>query len=410
MLVPIIALLNGLTVIAPLNDPGHTLYLVSAPDGFLPDLLIPLVQSTLGVLGFELDNVASLPESGASVNQSTVGILDGLSVRTYTPFDGQNWWDTYLNQPAAGIINLPAAQQIALGAGTVAVIDTGIDASHPALQNVVVAGYDFTRNQAGLASDLADLSPILALVLAQSSTSLQNKAPTSVNSSTVALLDQSTVGILDGNLPEEFGHGTMVAGLIHRVAPGAKLMPLKAFGSNGTGRLSDIVRAIYYAANARVNVINMSFSLTQPSLELYLALSYANGRNIAAVASVGNGASQTTVYPAGWGNLVEGVASTTDQDARSAFSNYGDSWVAVAAPGEGLITTYPGNNYAVVSGTSFSAALVSGGSALLVGINPGIKPAVSRSAMTQTYAIPNQGLGAGRIDLYQACGYALRVP
>ncbi len=89
------------------------------------------------------------------------------------------------------------------------------------------------------------LNPSTTLILAQSNTSI---------------LDQSNTSILDSTYPE-FGHGTMVAGIVHLVAPTAKIMPLKAFRADGTSNLSDIIRAIYYAADHGVNVLSMSFSM-----------------------------------------------------------------------------------------------------------------------------------------------------
>jgi subtilisin family serine protease len=402
-----IAASNGLGVVRGLGDPGQNLFLVSGPDNDSPDHVVPAVRATSGVVAFEVDTRVTLPEVGAALNQSTVAILDALATQTSTQFAGQSWWDRYLDQPAVRIVNLPSAQQIALGGGTVAVIDTGVDPAHPALQAALVMGYDFTRNQAGLASELADLNPLIAAALAQSSASLTGKTAASVNQSTVAILDQSTVAILDGQLPAAFGHGTMVAGLIRRAAPAAKLMPLKAFEGDGTARISDILRAIYFAVNSGAKVINMSFNLSSPSMELYQALAFANSRNVIAVASTGNAGLQTVVYPAGWTSYVQGVASTTDTDTRSVFSNFGDAMVAVAAPGESLITTYPGNSYAAVSGTSFSAALVSGTSALLVGLNGQITPGQAAIALSEATALPGQGLGAGRIDAYRATGRVL---
>ena len=157
----------------------------------------------------------------------------------------------------------------------------------------------------------------------------------------------------------------MVMGVIHLVAPNAQLLPLKAFQSNGTGNLSDILRAIYYAAQNNANVINMSFDFKTPSQELSNALDYANQLNIICIASAGNDGAMETVYPAALQTDVMGVASTSDLDTRSTFSNFGNAIVWVAAPGEAIITTYPFSTYSAGWGTSFSAPFVSGGAALL---------------------------------------------
>ena len=146
---------------------------------------------------------------------------------------------------------------------TVAIIDTGVDPSNPVLKNVLVAGYDFTRNVSG-GSERADVSTSPDLSGAQSA---------QVNQSTVAVLDQSTVAVLDSSQYAAFGHGTMVAGIVHLVAPQAKIMPLKSFSSAGTGYDSDILRAVYYAVKNGAKVLNMSFSYTNSSQELANAIS-----------------------------------------------------------------------------------------------------------------------------------------
>src|SRR5206468_11550953 len=92
-----------------------------------------------------------------------------------------------------------------------------------------------------------------------------------------------------GNLQyAAFGHGTMVMGVIHLVAPKARLLPLKAFHSDGTGFLSDILRAIYYAVQNDANVINMRFDTTTNSTELRNALAFANQLNVIGVAPAGH--------------------------------------------------------------------------------------------------------------------------
>jgi hypothetical protein len=150
----------------------------------------------------------------------------------------------------------------------------------------------------------------------------------------------------------------MVAGLVHLVAPGAQIMPLKAFAADGSANTSDIVSAIYYAVANGANVLNMSFSLRDLSSELLLAVNYATRHGVVCVASVGNSAQTTAVYPASLGNVI-GVGSVSVAGTLSAFSSYGPDLLTLVAPGEGLITTYPGGHWAGVSGTSSSAALTS---------------------------------------------------
>jgi subtilisin family serine protease len=239
-----------------------------------------------------------------------------------------------------------------------------------------------------------------------------------VNQSTVAVLDQSTVAVLDQWAPPvldqstvavldgpyaAFGHGTMVMGIIHLVAPQARLLPLKAFRSDGTAYLSDILRALYYGVQNNANVINMSFDTTTSSTELKNALDYANQNGVICVASAGNDGQPAPphfVYPAALQSDVMGVASTSDLDGPSSFSNFGDAIVWVAAPGENIITTYPFGTYAAGSGTSFSAPFVSGTCALVLNLLPGANESAAATAVA--HAVPVGPLmGNGRLDIIQ---------
>jgi subtilisin family serine protease len=227
-----------------------------------------------------------------------------------------------------------------------------------------------------------------------------------LNQSTVAILDQSTVAILDSRqLPSDFGHGTMVAGLIHLVAPTARIMPLKAFHADGSADLADIVRAIYYAVDNHAKVINMSFSSLTQSPSITAAMKYAWSHNVICVASVGNSGKKVMVYPAGDAGVI-GVASTSDLDRRSAFSNYGGA-AKIAAPGEALITTYPGNNYAGVWGTSFSTALASGAVALFAQVWPQEHPDDAMDALEHGHQLDIDGLGDARLDVLSSLLYCL---
>jgi len=194
----------------------------------------------------------------------------------------------------------------------------------------------------------------------------------------------------------------MTAGIVHLVAPDAKLMPLKAFGANGTGYASDVLRAIYYAVNHGAKVISMSFDFTSYSQELATAINYATMRGVICVASAGNDGQMATVYPASLPNVID-VASTSNDNMPSAFSNYGAPPVWLSAPGEAVMTTYPFNTYAVGWGTSFSAPLVSGTVALMADQNSlFLTKQQAAKALSHAQQISYSQYGYGVLDTYQA--------
>src|SRR5438445_5587620 len=194
---------------------------------------------------FEVNGSARLAETQAipRLNESTATILDSITNRTLTGYFGTSAWSQYVSQPAGAIIHLAQAQQLATGSGVVvAIIDTGVDPHHPVLQGVLVSGYDFTRDIAGPASEWADLDESTAVILDSATASIVDpSSAVALNESTAVILDSATTASVDvSQLPHAFGHGTMVAGLVHMVAPTASIMPLKAFKADGSSNLFDI--------------------------------------------------------------------------------------------------------------------------------------------------------------------------
>jgi subtilisin family serine protease len=374
---------------------GQT-YLVTSTGNLITNLLngtLNLVETLLGIKSIEADRLLPIP-------QKPIGnIPPGLNDRTPVNYYGTLVWHGYAAQPAAQIIRLTDAQQgfSISGTGVVALIDTGVDTSHPVLQPVLLPGYDFTRNQPG-ASEWLDV-PQLQNGDSDSSSTEQNTVI--VQQSSAAILDQSSAAILDGGPYSAFGHGTMTAGLVHLVAPKSKILPLKAFSSDGTGYLSNIVAALYYAVQHKANVVNMSFDVSTPSAALSQAVSYANQSGVVLVAAAGNENTSAPVYPAALNGNVMGIASTTDWDARSSFSNYGSADVWIAAPGEYVISTFPGGTYASASGTSFSSPLVAGTAALMLNAKPSLNQAKASSALSHAIKL-TPDLHNGRLDVYQA--------
>jgi subtilisin family serine protease len=385
-------LLNNCTVVGNLDGNLNQVFLVRPNGGLLADTLAGILRLVTGILDAEVDQLLVLPPTPAIATTVPPGLTSSSPVNYF----GATVWYGYANQPAASIIRVAQAQSAfhVSGSGIVADIDTGVDPNHPALKSVLLQGYDFTRNQAG-GSEMTDLT-----LSSTSSGACSSCPPAFVNQYTAAMVDQYTAATVDGTPTSAFGHGTMVMGVIHLVAPTAHLLPLKAFHANGTGNLSDIIRAIYYAVQNHSNVINMSFDLTVSSTEFSNALNFATKHNVVCVASAGNDGKQEIVYPAALQKNVIGVASTNDFDQRSTFSNYGNQIVWDAAPGEGIITTYPFGAYSAGSGTSFSAPFVSGTASLLFNLDSDTNQSEASSALTHAQWI-GYNMGYGRLDVYR---------
>jgi hypothetical protein len=382
-----VCLLLNCTIQYSLGDDLGQVFLVTTPNL----LSLRLFLNLPGVLSVELD------QTGTAIGpQQPGGVPPALYDSTPVNYYGTTVREGYVQQPANSIIGIDQAHNYfnVSGTGIVAVIDTGVDPSHPVLQNVLVPGYDFTRNQPGMADEKADVT--------QSTTAV-------IDQSTTAVVDQSTTAVIDGgraaalNQPQYqgFGHGTMVAGVVHLVAPTAKIMPLKAFRVDGTGYASDVIRAIYYAAANNAKILNMSFSFPSSSNELQTALNTVKNKGVISVAAAGNDGQKTMVYPAGYSGLAMGIASTTNNDTRSTFSNYGSSLVWVAAPGEGVVTLYPYSSYAATWGTSFSTPMAAGAAALFLDLQSQCNEAQAAQAVANAVYI-NSDMGNGRLDLVRA--------
>ena len=386
-----VCLSKGCTVVGNLDGNVGQVFLVRPAQGLIPQLLADVLNLVNGILDAEPDQTLTIPPN--ENNQSTASTApQGLWDNTPVNYYGTSVTHGFVNQPAAQIIRVAQAHSVfnVSGAGIVADIDTGVDPNHPALQGVLLAGYDFTRNQPG-GSELNDISM-------SAPPPCETCAAAYVNQHTAAMLDQHTAAMLDGSQYAAFGHGTMVMGVIHLVAPTAQLLPLKSFSANGNGSLSNILAAIYYAVQNHASVINMSFDLTTSSTELADAINYANKNNVILAASSGNDGKQEMVYPAGLQNVM-GVASTNNQDQRSTFSNYGNQIVWVAAPGEGVITTYPFATYAAGWGTSFSSPMVAGTASLLVNMQSSTSENQASWAVAHAKWI-GLNMGNGRLDVY----------
>ncbi len=336
---------------------------------------------------FRLTSASDTTRLSSGLVQELVSMLDG---RTMTNFNGSTVLKSYAEQGAVKVIKADLARKLSTGAGTrVGFMDTGVDFHHPALRPWLEPGVDVLSGRT--ASEFEGLSQEMLSLLDQEGWSM---------------LDPEMVAVLDGRSLKFLGHGTLVAGLIHLVAPDAKLVPVRAFDANGYTTIFMILNGVYWAADHNLDVLNLSFSMSEDSDLLRKAIDYAKASGTAVVSSAGNDAREARdVYPAAWGNTY-GVAATDLNDRLANFSNYGKS-VSVTAPGSFVVSTFPGGRYAVVWGTSFSAPIVSGAIALIAS-GRGFGHSDSTAVVTTADPIDNlnpgfeRKLGRGRINVHQA--------
>lgn len=285
----------------------------------------------------------------------------------------------FIDQYAMTQINVNAAQTIARGAGvTVAVLDSGIDAQHPALAPAIApGGWNFIDDN----TDLRDRGD-----------GIDNDG--------------------DDLIDEAVGHGTLVAGLIRRVAPESSILPLKVLDSDGFTTTWRMVEAIYYAIDAGVPIINLSMGTTEPTFILYEAMLEARTLGVLIVACTGNEDTSSPLrFPAAHSNLGVIAVSATDRiDRRAEWSNFGEH-VSLCAPGVDITSTIPGGGYGRAQGTSFAAPMIAATAALLLSQDNDRTPPLLRLGLFRTaedITDKNPGyemfLGAGRLD----AGAALR--
>jgi thermitase len=250
----------------------------------------------------------------------------------------------------------PGAWNATTGSGrTVAVVDTGVDATHPDLAGRVLPGWDFVGDDPD-ASDLHGHGTHLA--------------------GTIAATKNNGVGI---------------AG----VAPASRILPLRVLDANGAGLISNAVKAYDIASERDVSIVNLSLGGDAPSETerqaiashpgtLFVVAAGNNGRNVDAAGGAKYPCSYTLP------NIVcVGASGHDDKPARlpnapSSFSNYGATSVDVFAPGAVIISAAleePPNDYAVRYGTSMAAAHVSGAAALLLSRLPSMSPDEARQGL-----------------------------
>jgi thermitase len=281
---------------------------------------------------------------------------------TWTPndpaFSSSQWGPQKIQAPQAWDVTKSSSSV------KIAIVDTGVEASHPDLNGKVINGWDF---------------------------------------------------VYDDSVPNDAnGHGTHCAGIaaattnngigIAGMAPNARILAVRVLDANGSGTLDDVANGIIYAADNGAQVISLSLGGSSGSTTLKNAVDYAWNKGAVVVAAAGNNNSSAPSYPAYYSNAIA-VASTDSADRKSSFSNYG-SWVDVAAPGSSIYSTYINGSYATLSGTSMATPHVAGLAGLLAA--QGRSNSQIRAAIQNT-ADPISGTGTywtyGRVNAYKAVNY-----
>jgi thermitase len=201
---------------------------------------------------------------------------------------------------------------------------------------------------------------------------------------------------------DDHGHGTTVSGIIVSrtnnatgvagIARGSKVMPLKACDSTGSCLDFAVARAIIYAADNQVPIVNLSVGGGSSSNVLTDAVNYAWGKGVFMAAAAGNNGTEGIMYPAALPHVVA-VGATDGNDVKANFSNTGPQ-LAVVAPGLGIYSTERSGTYASHAGTSYSTPHVAGLAALIKSAAPALSGDQIANVLTSTAV----DLGAGGVD------------
>jgi hypothetical protein len=328
----------------------------------------PLVDGTVGLFRIidrrPVETVRRELAGDGSVRSAQLNYRYVLQDQKAAPAEGDP------AQYALAQLRLPQAHTLAHGMNvTIAVIDSGIDATHPELANTIADAFDALGSREG-----------------------------------------------------PHVHGTGIAGAIAAhaklmgSAPEVRILAIRAFGAAAVGAESTswvILKSLDYAALHGAQIVNMSFAGPKdPLIERGVAATAARG--IVLVAAAGNaGAKSLPLYPAANPNVIA-VSGTDAKEKLFTASNRGNH-IAIAAPGADIFLPAPDGKYQMTSGTSFSAAYVSGIAALMLERNPALKPNEVRAILTNTardLGTPGRDdlFGAGEADAFAAVSAAIGAP
>lgn len=391
-----LAAATGSTVVY--SDQRKGLNLLAVPSGFSADDVEVLATAVKGfptVVFAEADEPNDPPEVAdcgpgggtVGVQQCTIAFIDGAPMPT-----------TYPEQYAKHLIQADAAQEELAKKGivpvpmTVAVVDTGVQYSHPLLSAHLLPGIDMLGETTQPGSDVPD--------------GLDND--------------------FDGLIDEGAGHGTHVSGLVLLGDPAAQLLPVRALDSDGNGSAFLVALAIHAAVDAHAQVINLSLSSRFDCEVIAEALKYAEYNGVYCVTSAGNTGGDP-LFPASYhaeeypdppwqpagvtltGKNLMSVAAVDKDNVKASFSCLGAD-VDISAPGVSVYSAQMNGNMAWWSGTSMSSGVASGAVSFLLSVwgqgSYSGTPLQLISATAKNIDAANPGcggkLGAGQIQLLSA--------
>jgi subtilisin family serine protease len=269
-------------------------------------------------------------------------------------------------------IGAPTAWDYSTGAGiTIAILDTGVDGTHPDLATKMVPGWNFYSNN----SDTSDVN----------------------------------------------GHGTTVAGAaaaatnnsigVASVAGGAKIMPVRIADPNAYASWSTVAQGITYAADHGARVVNLSYGGASGSSTIQQAASYLRAKGGVLFVAAGNTGAVDNTAPT---DLIMVVAATLQDDTHASWSTYG-SFVDISAPGYNIVSTARGGQYWYCWGTSLATPIVAGTAALILSKRPDFTAAqvdatLKASATDLGASGADPYFGAGRVNAAAAVQRAMATP
>lgn len=404
------------------NDQGEVMtamvadhILVRRRDGIPEQALLELVQSAgltvskhlqgdSGYLVSGMSGLDALEQMQARLNTGAGAVIVNVAEPDYLvsslavpndPLYGELWGLHHVagsDGAASANIDAPEGWDINSQANSlvIAVIDTGIDYTHPDL-----AANIWTNPNPSSAKDIHGYD-------------FYNE---------------------DGDPMDDHYHGTHVSGTIAAsgnngvgvtgVAWSARLMALKFLSSTGVGATSDAIQCIHYATVNGAKITSNSWGGGAYSSALQAEIVAAGQAGVLFVAAAGNNGQDADIepmYPAAYNldNIIS-VAASDEDDQLASFSNYGVATVDIAAPGVGILSTIPGNQYGFLSGTSMATPYVSGACSLLLAQQPNLSPLqVKLQIMGSADNLPNlQGKIAsqGRLNLHRTLqGLSTHIP